>query len=82
MLSDSGGPTLNPHDVMQLAFVLEEMDGSSNMSQGNISGIAGKQVASGDGRNAVTLGQLNVRWRGPMGEKGSLKTGWLTGQKA
>lgn len=78
-----GGPTLNPRDVMQLAFVLEETDEpSTSMSQEDVSGNTGKQLAGGNGRKIVTLGQLSVRWRGPMGEKGSLRTGWLTGQKA
>ena len=81
--ADRGGPTLNPRDVTQLAFVLEEADRSStNTLQEDMSGISGKQLATGDGRKTVTLAQLNIRWRGPMGEKGSLKTGWLTGGKA
>ncbi|KAF2430646.1 hypothetical protein EJ08DRAFT_633360 [Tothia fuscella] len=60
-------PILNPRDVMQVAFLLEEQVDEVDESRG-----------SGD---KLILGQLNIQWRSAMGDKGSLSTGWLTGRK-
>ncbi|KAI4848622.1 hypothetical protein E4T44_03828 [Aureobasidium sp. EXF-8845] len=54
-------PVLNPQDVMQVAFTLQQMQG--------------EQLDEKNGR--TILAQLHVDWRSPMGEKGSLTTGWL-----
>lgn len=60
---DSERTVLKPQDVEQVMFVLfEEVK----------EGVEGKEVA---GR--TPLAQLNVDWRGAMGERGSLTTGWL-----
>lgn len=54
-------PILSPQDVMQVAFTLQQ--------------IQGEQLDEKNGR--TVLAQLHVDWRSPMGEKGSLTTGWL-----
>ncbi|KAI4844039.1 hypothetical protein E4T44_06424 [Aureobasidium sp. EXF-8845] len=54
-------PVLNPQDVMQVAFALQQMQG--------------EQLDEKNGR--TILAQLHVDWRSPMGDKGSLTTGWL-----
>ncbi|KAI4747132.1 hypothetical protein E4T50_02538 [Aureobasidium sp. EXF-12298] len=54
-------PILNPQDVMQVAFTLQQMQG--------------EELDEKNGR--TILAQLHVDWRSPMGEKGSLTTGWL-----
>ncbi|TIA56410.1 hypothetical protein D6C77_06935 [Aureobasidium pullulans] len=54
-------PILSPQDVMQVAFTLQQ--------------IQGEQLDETNGR--TVLAQLHVDWRSPMGEKGSLTTGWL-----
>ena len=74
-------PTLNPRDVMQLAFTLEQTGEEQMGKEEDGSGITDKSLTSRDEKQPIALGQLSVRWRGPMGEKGSLKTGWLTAQK-
>lgn len=61
------GPILHPNDTLQVAFLLEE----------NSAGDA--QLAEIDDR--ITLGQLNIQWRSAMGDRGSLKTSWLTGRR-
>jgi hypothetical protein len=60
-------PILNPRDVMQVAFLLEEQKDITEGTQ------------SAD--NKLILGQLNIQWRSAMGDRGSLSTGWLTGRK-
>ena len=75
-------PTLNPRDVMQLAFVLEENgELPTTQVEADKPGVIHKPLA-GREEKSIALGQLSIRWRGPMGEKGSLKTGWLTAQRA
>ncbi len=63
-------PKLAPHDVWQVAFLLEqqkeELDGSE----------AVRKSVSKDGR--AVLGQLTIQWRSSMGDPGMLSTGWLT----
>jgi hypothetical protein len=61
-------PVLHPNDTLQVAFLLEEKSSSENA-----------QLEGTDDR--VTLGQLNIQWRGAMGDRGSLKTSWLTGRR-
>jgi hypothetical protein len=52
-------PILNPRDVMQVAFLLEEQ-----------ADLAEEEEASGD---KLILGQLNIQWRSAMGDRGSLR---------
>lgn len=61
-------PVLQPRDVIQVAFLLEQM------KQGD------EQTASLTDKRTV-LGQLAIQWRSAMGDKGTLRTGWLTSMK-
>ena len=67
--SASPPPTLNPRDVLQVAFLVEQeagkQDGLENL----------QKDMKRDGR--ATLGQLSIEWRGTMGDKGYLTTGNL-----
>lgn len=63
---DEGHPLLAPQDVLQVAFVLEQKSEEEEL---------------GVKRDRVMLAQVKIDWRGPMGEKGELITGWL-GAKA
>jgi len=65
-------PVLNPGDVMQAAF---------RVSQGIAGGDAGSREVSETRDERTTMGQLSIQWRGPMGDLGSLSTGWLSGKK-
>ncbi|KLJ12668.1 hypothetical protein EMPG_09496 [Blastomyces silverae] len=65
----AGPPTLNPRDVLQVAFLVEQ-------EQGQQEGLEGLQKdISRDGR--TILGQLSIEWRGSMGDRGFLTTGNL-----
>ena len=68
---------------MQLAFVLKQTNEppTSKVEDDRLE-IANKSSMGRDEKKSVALGQLSIQWRGPMGEKGSLTTGWLTAQKA
>ena len=57
---------LHPGEIQQACFLLEETKEhrGRDLSQ------------TRDGR--TILGQLAIHWRGPMGEPGSLSTGWLS----
>ncbi|KAF2101054.1 DUF974 domain protein [Rhizodiscina lignyota] len=62
-------PLLSSRDVMQVAFLLQQevpVDGSGDENE----------LIVTDGK--ATLGQLTIQWRGHMGDRGSLSTGWLT----
>ncbi|KAJ5714942.1 uncharacterized protein N7483_012123 [Penicillium malachiteum] len=66
-------PTLNPRDVLQIAFLVEQEDG-------NHEGLEALQKdLRREGR--ATLGQLSIEWRGAMGDKGFLTTGNLMSRK-
>lgn len=66
-------PTLNPREVLQVAFLIERGEGSEE-------GDAGvEEPVHAGGR--MTLGQLSLAWRTAMGERGMLSTGWLTFRK-
>ncbi|TKA73103.1 hypothetical protein B0A55_04844 [Friedmanniomyces simplex] len=56
---------LKPRDVEQVMFVLEEER------------VQGKEEEEEEMGGRVPLAQLNVDWRGAMGERGGLTTGWL-----
>ncbi len=64
---------LNPRDVTQVAFLLEPRDNGVVEQEGTRRG----QVAD----SRIVLGQLCFQWRSAMGDRGSLKTGWLTSRK-
>ena len=61
-------PCLNPRDVWQVAFLVKVMDNPLP-----------ENMITKDGR--VILGQLVIRWRTAMGNKGYLSTGWLLARK-
>lgn len=62
-------PALNPRDVLQVAFLVEQEEGQQD-------GLDNLQKdMKRDGR--ATLGQLSIEWRGAMGDKGFLTTGNL-----
>ncbi|KAK4946134.1 hypothetical protein LTR66_014323 [Elasticomyces elasticus] len=63
----ASAPLLNPQDVTQVAFLLTRSP----------DGDAADAVASTAPKSAA-LAQIEVHWRGPMGEKGRLTTGWLS----
>lgn len=56
-----GNPVLAPQDVMQVAFVLQQIEGKELEVKGP----------------RILMSQMHIDWRGPMGEKGELTTGWL-----
>ncbi|KAF2184352.1 hypothetical protein K469DRAFT_181703 [Zopfia rhizophila CBS 207.26] len=66
-------PILNPRDVIQVAFLLEQQ--------------AGVEEANDSVRRPVPvdtkriLGQLAIQWRTALGDRGSLSTGWLTSRR-
>ncbi|KAI9870528.1 MAG: hypothetical protein M1823_008712, partial [Watsoniomyces obsoletus] len=57
-------PILNPRDVLQVAYLVEQEQGISDGLEEL------KASLKRDGR--ATLGQLFIQWRGNMGEVGSL----------
>jgi hypothetical protein len=66
-------PILNPRDVIQVAFLLEQQPGTEEANE-----ESGK-LSPGDTRRI--LGQLAIQWRSALGDRGSLSTGWLTSRK-
>ncbi|KAJ5176369.1 uncharacterized protein N7482_002246 [Penicillium canariense] len=71
--SSTGPPTLNPRDVLQVAFLVEQEESRTE-------GLDALQKdLRRDGR--ATLGQLSIEWRGAMGDKGFLTTGNLMSRK-
>lgn len=66
-------PVLGPRDVLQVAFLVEQIEGE-------ISGLEELRTSlRRDGR--AVLGQLAIKWRTGMGERGSLSTGNLLTRK-
>ncbi|KAK5063121.1 hypothetical protein LTR84_005197 [Exophiala bonariae] len=62
-------PVLSPRDVLQVAFLVEQVEGET-------SGLEELRASlRRDGR--AVLGQLAIQWRTGMGERGSLSTGNL-----
>ncbi|KAJ6000347.1 hypothetical protein N7481_000756 [Penicillium waksmanii] len=72
-VSEIGPPTLNPRDVLQVAFLVEQEE---NRHEGL---EALQKDLRKEGR--ATLGQLSIEWRGAMGDKGFLTTGNLMSRK-
>jgi hypothetical protein len=66
-------PVLNPKDVIQVAFLLERQNGEGEAEND------GNTTPSTENRQE--LGQLVIQWRGALGDRGSLSTGWLTYRK-
>ncbi|KAJ5907904.1 hypothetical protein N7495_000586 [Penicillium taxi] len=66
-------PTLNPRDVLQVAFLVEQEEGQHDGLE------ALQKDLRRDGR--ATLGQLSIEWRGSIGDKGFLTTGNLMSRK-
>ena len=66
-------PVLGPREVTQVAFLIEEDKGDSQVVS------APRKELTKDGR--TILGQLSIQWRGAMGDPGLLSTGWLTSRK-
>ncbi|OJJ03761.1 hypothetical protein ASPVEDRAFT_85192 [Aspergillus versicolor CBS 583.65] len=71
--SDSPPPTLNPRDVLQVAFLVEQEEGQ----QDGLEDL--HKNMRRDGR--AVLGQLSIEWRSSMGDKGFLTTGNLLTRK-
>lgn len=71
--SAAAPPTLNPRDVLQVAFLVEQEEGRQEGLE------ALQKDLRRDGR--ATLGQLSIEWRGAMGYKGFLTTGNLMSRK-
>ncbi|KAF1960257.1 hypothetical protein CC80DRAFT_532755 [Byssothecium circinans] len=67
-------PVLNPRDVIQVAFLLEENVGKSFNEE-----EVDKKSPLGDARKII--GQLAIEWRSALGDRGSLSTGWLTSRR-
>lgn len=66
-------PTMNPRDVLQVAFLVEQEVGQQE-------GVEALQKdMKRDGR--ATLGQLSIEWRSAMGDRGFLTTGNLLTRK-
>jgi len=66
-------PILNPRDVLQVAFLVEQEVGQQE-------GVESLQKdLKRDGR--ATLGQLSIEWRTAMGDRGFLTTGNLVTRK-
>ena len=55
-------PILAPSDVQQVCFWVEQI---------------GDMDIEVDTTGRIVMGMLNIVWRGPMGNWGSLNTGWL-----
>ncbi|KAL5340028.1 hypothetical protein BJX70DRAFT_362526 [Aspergillus crustosus] len=71
--SNAPPPTLNPRDVLQVAFLVEQEEGQQE-------GLETLQKdMRRDGR--AVLGQLSIEWRSSMGDKGFLTTGNLMTRK-
>ncbi|KAL4879742.1 hypothetical protein BJY04DRAFT_219830 [Aspergillus karnatakaensis] len=71
--SETPPPTLNPRDVLQVAFLVEQEEGQQE-------GLETLQKdMRRDGR--AVLGQLSIEWRSSMGDKGFLTTGNLLTRK-
>ncbi|KAL4986435.1 DUF974 domain protein [Aspergillus falconensis] len=71
--TDTPPPTLNPRDVLQVAFLVEQEEGQQEGLE------ALQKDLRRDGR--AVLGQLSIEWRSSMGDKGFLTTGNLLTRK-
>ncbi|KAL5120128.1 hypothetical protein ACEQ8H_001953 [Pleosporales sp. CAS-2024a] len=62
-------PILSPRDVVQVAFLLEHAPDTDQS-------VSEDWALLADSKRL--LGQLAIQWRGALGDRGSLSTGWLT----
>ncbi|KAF2272715.1 uncharacterized protein EI97DRAFT_385026 [Westerdykella ornata] len=62
-------PVLNPREVIQVAFLLEQAASEQDEQQ---------DVAQLAGEERRVLGQLAIQWHSALGDRGSLSTGWLS----
>jgi hypothetical protein len=65
-------PIINPRDVHQVAFLLEQEDDEEGRE------LLQQDLAK-DGK--AGLGQLTIQWTTSMGERGILSTAWLSGRR-
>lgn len=72
-MSDQDAPMLDPRDVLQVAFLMEQDEGE----KGGLDAL--QKDLKREGRAA--LGQLSIEWRGPMGDRGFLTTGYLLSRR-
>ncbi|KAF1810210.1 hypothetical protein P152DRAFT_467929 [Eremomyces bilateralis CBS 781.70] len=68
-LANPTSPTIGPRDVYQIAFLLEQQPTKDSGADVGPSLTPDKRLI---------LGQLSIHWTSPMGDQGSLSTGWLT----
>lgn len=68
----NSAPILSPRDVIQVAFILEHDPNGKKLEPDD------SNVTSD---NRQILGQLAIQWRGALGDRGSLSTGWLTSRR-
>ena len=64
-------PVLNPRDVVQVAFLVEQQAGDE-----------GEVEDSQTEDDKRVLGQLAIQGRSALGDRGSLSTGWLTARRS
>lgn len=64
-------PILSPRDVIQVAFLIDHETGAERTDD--------EPTMTPD--NKRILGQLAIQWRGALGDRGSLSTGWLTSRR-
>ncbi|KAL5415917.1 hypothetical protein PMIN04_008414 [Paraphaeosphaeria minitans] len=70
-----GKPVLMAREVVQVAFLLEEKEGGAEGRRER----ERERERVGDGRRV--LGQLEIKWRTALGDRGTLSTGWLTARR-
>ncbi|KAF2461419.1 hypothetical protein BDY21DRAFT_332035 [Lineolata rhizophorae] len=71
-------PVLNPRDVIQVAFLVEQRRNTTiDEEDDHVLSPTGTKVT-----DRVALGQLAIQWRSAMGDRGSLSTGLLTSRRA
>ncbi|KAF2840711.1 hypothetical protein M501DRAFT_1009944 [Patellaria atrata CBS 101060] len=68
--STSKASILSSRDVVQVAFYLQQEEGSTQ-----------EDFTRQPGENRIILGQLSMQWRSATGNKGSLDTPWLTSRQ-
>lgn len=75
-------PTLNPREVLQVAFLIESdrPTAVAPVSAGG-AGEDDDHTPPGSASGRMTIGQLSLAWRTAMGERGVLSTGLLTFRK-
>jgi hypothetical protein len=62
-------PILSPRDIVQVAFILDQQTDTV---------LPETDMPTQVSDDKRLLGQLAIQWRGTLGDRGSLSTGWLT----